>query len=195
MASNTKNEQKSLQKCDFFMRLCCFSAAFMFFSDVDWLCISKTIIHMTESGLQEAWWKKKILSLKTEKKNTFFVLKRKFILLRAVVHWAQSTGHASTHTLNTLHTFPTLIRRKAVLQLMSSCKPNSSNVSNALWIMSRTLHSMWCSTSLPASAHSHTQSVSQRSFYRHISTLSQNILPQCISGLFPQILTIFFFNL
>lgn len=155
-------------------RLCNFSAAFMFFSYVDWLCILKIIIHMTESGVQEAWWKK-ILSLKREKKK--FVLKIKFILLRAVVHWAQCTGHALTHTLNTLHTFPTLIRRKAVLQLMSSCKPNSSNISNALWIMSRTLHSMWCSTSLPASAHSHTQSVSQRSFYRHLYPVPKHSTP------------------
>lgn len=119
--------------------------------------------------------KKKYWAWKGKKKK--IVLKIKFILLRAVVHWAQYTGRASTHTLNTLHTFPTLIRRKAVLQLMSSCKPNSSNISNALWIMSRTLHSMWCSTSLPASAHSHTQSVSQRSFYRHLYPVPKHSTP------------------
>lgn len=51
------------------LRLCNFSAAFMFFSYVDWLCILKIIIHMTESGVQEAWWKKNIEPEKGKKKN------------------------------------------------------------------------------------------------------------------------------
>lgn len=76
--------------------------------------------------------------------NIFFVLKSNCLLFLAVVHRAQSTGHASTHTPNTLHTFSTLTRRKAALQLMSSYKPNSSNISNALWIMSRALYSTGC---------------------------------------------------
>lgn len=81
--------------------------------------------------------------------NIFFVLKSNSVLFLAVVHRARSTGHALTHTLNTLHAFSTLTRRTAALQLVSSCEPNSSKVCSAVWLMSRALGSTGCVCTIP----------------------------------------------
>lgn len=147
---------------------------------------------MIEGGVKGGWRKKFTLEKEI---NIFFVLKSNCLLFLAVVHRARSTGHASTHTLNTLHTFSTLTRRKAALQLMSSHKPNSCNVSKALRTRSRARCSTGCCAALRGPTRSPTRSASQQSSYRHISNLFLKHSAQRISAahlrVFPQILTNF----